>query len=123
MARSSKSKNIGELTRSLFQDLLREHVKTSADRRKLASVLGVSESTIKGMLYNGSGGLDTWVNALAHFYPINESNLRNFNVTLKKDFAVSEADKIWFSIKGNEARKQKLAKIAKAVFQIENELD
>jgi hypothetical protein len=122
MAKSSKTKNTGLLIRNLFQELLKEHVKTKEDRLNLAKILGVSESAVKGMIYTGNGGLDNWVNAFAHYYKINEGTIKNLKMALKKDHPLNESDKIWFDIKAPESRKLKFAMIARAVHQIEEDL-
>lgn len=122
MAKSSKTKNLGLLARTLFQELLKEHVKTSADREKLAKFLDISESAVRGMVYAGTGGLDNWINAFAYYYKINESTIKNLKVALKKEYPINESDKVWFDIKTSEARKLKLALVARAVFQIEEDL-
>lgn len=122
MSKIAKKKNVGMLIRNLFQEMLKEHVKTKEDRIKLAKILGVSESAVSGMLYSGTGGLDNWATAFAHFYKIDETTIRNLKIALKKDYKLNESDKVWFEIEAPESRKLKLALIAKAVFQIEEDL-
>ncbi len=123
MAKTLKNKDIGILVRKLFQEMLKEHLKTGKDRTGLARALGISESAVNGMIYRGSGGLDVWVNALAAYYPINEKVIKNLKTALKKEYRLNESDKIWHNIPASEKEKLKLAKIAATIYETKNTPD
>ena len=113
MAKGSKThEKVSVQVREAFQSLLKEHVQTKGERLKLAKTLGVSESAIKAMLYLGKGGLETWIEALNVYYPIQNKLLKELPELLKAKYSSSESDRLWKEIKLTEKEKIKLAKIA-----------
>lgn len=113
MAKGSKThEKVSVQVREAFQSLLKEHVQTKEERLKLAKTLGVSESAIKSMLYLGKGGLETWVEALNVYYPIQDKLLKELPELLKAKYSSNESDRLWKEIKLTEKDKVKLAKIA-----------
>lgn len=113
MAKGSKThEKVSVQVREAFQSLLKEHVQTKGERLKLAKTLGVSESAIKAMLYLGKGGLETWIEALNVYYPIQDKLLKELPELLKAKYSSSESDRLWKEIKLTEKEKIKLAKIA-----------
>ena len=113
--------------RKLLQDLLREHVKTAADRHNLAEQIGCSTGHVQSMLYEGKGGLDTWAKAFAYFYEFDAATLKNLKYELKRRRPLEGADKSWAQIQtelnASEEDRYFLARCAYEACRIKQELD
>ena len=116
---------VASALRQTFQELLKRAVKDHEDREELAQVIDRSPSQIKAMLYQGKGGLDSWVKAFAYIYDLDKDSLDKFKRELKKGYPLSRADEIWFSLDdegASEDDKLYLAHCAKEAFRIKKEL-
>ncbi len=64
--------------RQQFQALLKEHIKSKADKKALAEFLGQSLASIDLMLYRGGGGLDSWISAFIFCFGIDADTVKSF---------------------------------------------
>lgn len=109
---------IADGLRGVFQELLKEFVKTKADREALAKVLNRSPGHIKQMVYKGEGGLDAWTKAFAYFYQLDLATLKNLKQELRKRSPVEDSDRIWFSIREDlGAAEEDLVYLARCAYE------
>jgi len=101
-----------EPIRKLLQELLKDRVRTEADKEGLAAYLGKSKATVNKMLYEGSIGLDVWVNALIHTYSLDVEALRQFikglPAVLEKQLPATDADRLWGEVTSILSQKEKI---------------
>lgn len=118
--------HIAALTREVFQDLLKAHIKEKTDIERLAKALGKTTSLVKKMLYKGNGGLDVWAKALAYVYDLDEQTLKNLKGEIRLNNPVSPSDRVWFAIRdemgASEDDLRYLAECAKEAYRIKTEL-
>lgn len=98
--KDSRTAQLAEPFRDLLKSLIRERVKTEADKRELADYLNRSVSFVNQLIYYGEGGLDAWLGALTFAYQLDATKLatvfKNYKFNLRKISPLCEADKLWF---------------------------
>jgi hypothetical protein len=118
---------IAEGLRSVLQDMLRGFVRDKAERERLAKVIGRTPAHIKQMIYQGEGGLDSWVKAFAYYYKIDLNGLDSLKTNLRKKVPVAQSDELWFRIRDHLGAEENdllyLAKCAHEAYRIKCELD
>ncbi len=118
---------IADGLRSLLQEVLRDFVRDKSEREQLAKVIGRTPAHIKQMIYQGEGGLDSWVKAFAYYYKIDLNHLDGIRVDLRKKSPVAESDKVWFRIRdhlgADETDLVYLAKCAHEAYLIKRDLE
>jgi hypothetical protein len=118
---------IAEGLRSVLQDMLRGFVRNKTERERLAKVIGRTPAHIKQMIYQGEGGLDSWVKAFAYYYKIDLDRLDTFKTNLRKTVPLAQSDELWFRIRDHLGADEKdliyLAKCAHEAYRIKCELD
>lgn len=104
--------------RNLLQSLVRQKIKTAADREKLASFLGLKSTSVSNMLYKGEGGLNQWIAALVYCYDIKIDDItyffENYSSLEKKVGQMTAAQRDWIAL-GNRLNDQDKAFIANVV--------
>lgn len=123
----NKIDQIADSLREVFQNLLRDFVKTKENREQLAKVLGKTPGHIKQMVYTGVGGMDSWAKAFAYYYKFDASTLKNLRNELKKKKPILESDRIWFSLRdefgATEDELIYLASCAEAAIRIKRDIE
>ncbi|MDQ3232372.1 MAG: hypothetical protein M3Q07_11170 [Pseudobdellovibrionaceae bacterium] len=93
------AKEIAEPVRSLLVELLKEQLKTTETKNRVAKVLGKSPSTLNSLLYQGKGGFDLIVSALIVAMQIDEDfllSLRDrFRQEVQGGLPISDVDARW----------------------------
>jgi hypothetical protein len=88
--------------RAMLQKLIHRKVKTKAEREALAKFLGQAVSSVNGMIYEGLGGLDSWIGALIFCYKIEPKMVEKFfdemDHFLRKSRPSSKADKLYLEL-------------------------
>ncbi len=124
---SPSSDKIARELRTTLQGILRERVKNMEEREVLALAIKRSRSHVESMLYEGKGGLDSWVKAFAHCFRLNPSALKSFKFDQLMVNELDKADQIWYKLKhelhANETDRYYYARIAYAAHQIKQELN
>jgi hypothetical protein len=99
---ATKTAQLAEPFRQLLKTLLRERVRTEAEKRTLAAFLDRSVSFVNQLVYHGEGGLDAWVGAFVYAYGLDIESLvhffRHHTQTLRRLSPQTPADKIWFEL-------------------------
>lgn len=123
--KSKAHTNKSDSLRRLFQELLREYVRTKEEREQLARDTQCSESMIKQMVYLGSGGLDQWSAVLSRILDSEKLSFQSLLLFLKTNRTTKDSDKIWNSIREDGATEDEMvlyAMSAKAAHQIKVDL-
>ncbi len=88
--------------RTLFQALLKDHIKTQDEKQALAEFLGQSIPAVESMLYQGSGGLDSWISAFIFCYQLDvakiEAFLQSYRTIFRKTKNSRLSDRLWFAL-------------------------
>lgn len=127
MKENPNIEKIAATLRQVFQDLLKDAVKTKTDREALAKILGRSDSHIKHMIYVGEGGLDMWAKAFAAVYNLDVSAIANLRNELRKNKPLRESDRLWFALRdelgASEDELNLIVRCAAASLRIKKEID
>jgi hypothetical protein len=124
--RSISLEKIAVELRTTLQGILREEVKTLKDRAALALAIKRSRSHVESMLYEGKGGLDSWVKAFAYCFKLTPAAIKNLKLDALGGGDLDEADKVWFQLKdklnASMSDRYYYARIAHAAYQIKQEI-
>ncbi|MFW7379516.1 MAG: hypothetical protein ACOH5I_11955 [Oligoflexus sp.] len=109
--KADAARQIAEPARRAAQALLRECLKTQAERKRVAETLGKSLRTINSLIYEGKGGFDLMIAGLIVAYRLDENSLElfveSFNQFLRSEYTVSNLDKRWQALDKLMSEKEK----------------
>jgi hypothetical protein len=125
--RNASLEKLAAELRSTLQNLLREKVRTLKEREELAAAIKRSRSHVESMLYEGKGGLDSWVKAFAYCFELSAAAIKKIKIENLAKTELDEADRIWFqlrdTLKANHSDRYYYARIAYAAYEIKQELE
>lgn len=114
--------------RAALQSLIRERVKTREETQRLADFLGQSVASVQSMLYQGEGGMDSWISALIFCYQLEPEKITKFLAeykdALRRPHPARDSDKLWFGLDQfmTEDEKYYWASLIKASVRIQRDL-
>lgn len=62
--KASRTATLAAPYREILKTMVRERIKTEADKRELAAYLDRSVSFVNQLIYYGEGGMDAWIGTL-----------------------------------------------------------
>lgn len=99
---NTKTAKIAAPVRTLLRSLIRNKIRTEADKRALADFLERSVSFVNQMVYNAEGSLDAWIGAFVFAYKLDAETLAELfsdqSQAARKMSPLSPADQIWFGL-------------------------
>jgi len=107
----TRTAQLAQPFRELLKGLIRERIKTEADKRELAKFLDRSVSFVNQLIYHGEGGLDAWIGALTFAYQLDSRKLAELfdehTKALRRMSPLSDADKLWFEFDSHMTHDEK----------------
>lgn len=110
--------------RKNFMTYVRPHLDSKAKKEAAKEATGLELSTIDGMLYYGSGGIEAWQKVLCFVFNISDRQLESFlddlKENLKKRSKPTPGQALWAQVGENLTEDEKIffAELAKAHKQL-----
>jgi hypothetical protein len=114
--------------RSALQILIRDRIKSRAEKESLAKFMGQSLSAIDAMLYYGEGGLDSWISAFIYCYGLEPDAISRIVQSYRADSRrlqpLGVGERAWLEVEQGLSDEAKLywASMIRASKGIESEL-